>query len=87
MYLPGYWYCHFAWTDIERCVVKARNYTEHYVKDGTESKEHLDTITASKDSWWWDKKSSILFTDKYPEIFDYFQKTIGKSYFRSIVFF
>lgn len=70
MYLPGYWYCHFAWTDVERCVTKAVNYTKHYVKDGTETQEHLDTIKASKDSWWWDKKSSIVFKEKYPEVFD-----------------
>lgn len=72
-YLQGFWYCHFAWTDVERCVVKAKNYTEHYVKDGTETKEHLNTIEAKKDSWWWNKKSELEFKAKYPEVFD----TIG----------
>lgn len=66
--IPGYAYLHFTWCDVDRCVVKAKNYTEHYVKQGTETKERLDTITASKDSWWWDKKSSIRYTGKWPSI-------------------
>lgn len=69
VYVPGYQYNHYAWCDVDRCVVKAKNYTEHYVKQGTETKERLDTITASKDSWWWDKKSSIKYKAKLPSVF------------------
>ncbi len=69
MYLPGFSYLHYAWCDVDRCVVKAKNYTEHYVKQGTETKEHLETITASKDSWWWDKKSSLKYKGKLPSVF------------------
>lgn len=68
MALPGYAYLHFTWCDVDRCVVKAKIYTEHYVKQGTETTERLNTITASKDSWWWDKKSSIRYNGKWPSV-------------------
>lgn len=69
VYLDGYWYCHYAWCSPERCEKKARNYTEHYIKDGKETLERLNTITASKDSWWWHRgEKNKVFAGKYPEI-------------------
>lgn len=63
-------YLHFAWCDVQRCYPKAKNYTEHYVKQGTETVERLRTIAASETSWWWDKKSNLSYTGKYPAVFE-----------------
>jgi len=69
--IDDFWYCHFAWCDVNRCFTKARNYTEHYVAQGTETEERLKSIENSKDSWWWNGHSSDKeFKQDYPEIFD-----------------
>lgn len=69
MYLRGTQYNHMAWCSVGRCFQKAKVYTGHYLKQGTETQEHLDNMTASKDSFWWDKKSSLKYKGKLPEIF------------------
>lgn len=62
-------YLHYSWSDPVRCFQKAKNYTKVYVKQGTETQEHLDTMTPTKDSWWWDKKSDIKYKGKLPSVF------------------
>jgi ADP-heptose:LPS heptosyltransferase/glycosyltransferase involved in cell wall biosynthesis len=70
-HIDEFWYCHFAWCDVDRCFTKAKNYTEHYVAQGTETKERLNSIENNKDSWWWNGHSSNYeFKEQYPEIFD-----------------
>jgi ADP-heptose:LPS heptosyltransferase/glycosyltransferase involved in cell wall biosynthesis len=69
--IDEFWYCHFAWCDVDRCFTKAKNYTEHYVVQGTETKERLSSIENNKDSWWWKGHSSNYeFKEQYPEIFE-----------------
>lgn len=68
-YVSGYAYLHFSWCDEKRCFKKAVNYTKIYVENGTETKGHLDSMTPSRDSWWWEKKSDIKFKGKLPSVF------------------
>ncbi len=68
-YTKGYAYLHYSWTDVKRCFQKAVNYTKIYVEQGTETKEHLDTMTPTEDSWHWDKKSSIKYKGPLPSVF------------------
>lgn len=68
-YMPGTQYLHYSWSDPVRCFQKAKNYTKVYVKQGTETQEHLDNMEPTKDSWWWDKKSDIRYKGKLPSVF------------------
>jgi ADP-heptose:LPS heptosyltransferase/glycosyltransferase involved in cell wall biosynthesis len=69
--IDEFWYCHFAWCDVKRCFTKAKNYTEHYVAQGTETMERLKSIEDNENSWWWEGHSSKnAFTGAYPEIFE-----------------
>ncbi len=68
-YMPGIQYLHYSWCDPIRCFQKAKNYTKVYVKQGTETQDHLDNMTPTKDSFWWDKKSDIKYKGKLPSVF------------------
>lgn len=69
-YTKGFAYLHYSWTDVKRCFQKAVNYTKIYVEQGTETKERLDTMTPTENSWHWDKKSSIKYKGKLPSVFN-----------------
>ncbi len=78
-YLPGYSYCHYTWCgNMEREFVKAVNYEKHYLAQGRSTKEKLDTMTQSKDSWWWDKSSKIKYKGLLPNIFHEFGLLSGQ---------
>ncbi len=77
-YTEGYAYLHYSWTDAQRCFQKAVNYTKIYVEQGTETKEHLETMTPTQDSWWWDKKSSIKYKGKLPSVFEKYGLLVGQ---------
>lgn len=68
-YTKGHAYLHMSWCDPVRCFPKSVNYTKIYVEQGTETREHLETMTPTKDSWHWDKKSTLRYKGKLPSIF------------------
>ena len=68
-YLNDFFYLHMAWTDPIRCFNKAKIYTAHYVEQGKETIEHLNTVEPTRTSWWWDKKSNLEYKGNYPEVF------------------
>lgn len=70
MTVPGYQYNHYAWCgDIKREFNKAVIYEKHYVLQGKSTKEKVDSMKPSKDSWWFDKVSDIRYKGKLPEVF------------------
>lgn len=67
-FIPDKNYIHLAYCDRNRCYSKAINNTEHYVKQGTETKERFDNIRNADNSWWWtDHKSDLAFKGCYPK--------------------